>query len=73
MAANFSSREYFNWGFHDGAADVAHKRANKWATTSHFNQAYKAGYLAGFSEAQAGRDTSDSQAAWDWATFWGDI
>lgn len=72
-ASKFNPQTRFNWGFHDGAADVASSRENKWAATPHFSNEYRQGYLAGFSAAKRGESTESSEPAWFNALAWGDV
>lgn len=70
LNSSFNSEFRFNCGFHDAAADFAANRPNKWASTPHFSNSYRQGYLAGWAEASAGRSTEDSQEQWELAQFY---
>ena len=74
MAIAFSSREQFNWGFHDGQADVKHYwgvRTVKHGTGGAGplplgvqHKAYRKGYIEGVSRARAGHFEESSADAW---------
>ena len=66
-------QKYFNWGYHDAAADVRNGRPNKWEGTPHFSPEYKTGYAAGWVAGSNDENTECSQYAYDMATLWGDV
>lgn len=72
-ALTATPRLKFNWGFHDGAADVEHNRPNKWIATSHPSNEYRQGYLSGFNTATRDASTESSDGAWFDALAWGDV
>ena len=47
----------FAWGYRNAQSDVKHARPNKWQGVHHFDENYKAGYLAGYIAASAGDNT----------------
>lgn len=83
-ALTATPRIRFNWGYHDGAADVKHNRPNKWTIASYFSNEYRQGYLAvsneycqgylaGFNAATRVEGTDSSDGAWFDALAWGDV
>lgn len=66
----FDPQSNFNWGYHDGATDFKHGRANKWQNQEHPNKEYKAGYVAGYRDAEEHRYYEDSSTAWELALLY---
>ncbi len=64
----FSTRERFNWGYHDGANDRIKQRAPRWYAPNKPHpldrKAYGAGYEAGYNDARNSNYHEDSSAAW---------
>lgn len=60
----FDNHVRFNWGFHDGASDVAETRTIR-DISSHYDPAYAEGYAFGVRYARDGRGTESSSPAWD--------
>ncbi len=60
----FDNHVRFNWGFHDGASDVAETRAIR-DVSRHADPAYAEGYAFGVRYARDGRGTASSAPAWD--------
>ena len=53
----------FNWGYHDGAGDVQHRRRVR-SMTDHYGKIYAQGYEFGTEDAKNDAYTGDSEAAW---------
>lgn len=61
----FSDRERFNWGFHDGTHDASRGRRPEWDGKPHYDRMYEAGYWRGVLDwKNTGVRSETSEPAW---------